>query len=181
HTCFTGTSLWLDPHTKSYVIFLSNRVHPDGKGDVTALRGKVATIAAGALYEAADLESLPADAWRSAFTASDRAHPERAATRGETDAVPTLAGIDVLQAEGFAPLRGKRIGLLTNHTGRTRSGRSTIDALAAAPDVTLVALFSPEHGIRGEADEKVASSRDEKTGAPAYSLSGEWRRPTGDM
>src|SRR5436190_4576406 len=181
HTGFTGTSLWLDPHTKGYVIFLSNRVHPDGKGDVTALRGKVATIAAAALYAPADLESLPPDAWRSAFTADDRAHPDRADVPDANDAAPTLAGIDVLEAERFARLSGRRIGLLTNQTGRTRSGRNTIDAFFAYADVKLVALFSPEHGIRGEADEKVTSSRDEKTGLPIYSLYGETRRPTAEM
>jgi uncharacterized protein YbbC (DUF1343 family)/CubicO group peptidase (beta-lactamase class C family) len=181
HTGFTGTSLWLDPHTKSYVIFLSNRVHPDGKGDVTALRGKVSTIAAAGLYEPADLESLPPDAWRSAFTAQDRAHPERAGMPDAADAAPTLAGIDVLEAERFARLRGKRIGLLTNQTGRTRSGKSTIDAFFESPDVKLVALFSPEHGIRGEADDTIASSRDEKTNLPIHSLYGETRRPTSDM
>ena len=181
HTGFTGTSLWLDPHTKSYVIFLSNRVHPDGKGDVTALRGKVATIAAAALYEPADLESLPADAWRSAFSAEDRAHPDRAGMPDPGETAPTLAGIDVLEAEQFVRLRGKRIGLLTNQTGRTRSGRSTIDAFFTSSELKLVALFSPEHGIRGEADEKVDSSHDEKTGLPVYSLYGETRRPTAEM
>jgi uncharacterized protein YbbC (DUF1343 family) len=141
----------------------------------------VATIAASALYEPADLESLPPDAWRSAFTAEDRAHPDRAPVPDAIGATPTLAGIDVLEAEQFARLRGRRIGLLTNQTGRTRSGKSTIDAFFASPDVKLVALFSPEHGIRGEADEKVASSRDEKTGLPIYSLYGETRHPTAEM
>ena len=92
-----------------------------------------------------------------------------------------LAGIDVLAAENFARLRGKRVGLLTNQTGRSRDGESTIDLLARAPGVTLVALFSPEHGIRGELDEKVDSSRDEKTGLPIHSLYGETRRPTAAM
>jgi len=98
---------------------------------------------------------------------------------GET--APTLAGIDVLETEQFVRLRGKRIGLLTNQTGRTRSGRSTIDAFFTSSELKLVALFSPEHGIRGEADEKVDSSHDEKTGLPVYSLYGETRRPTAEM
>ena len=155
HTGFTGNSLWLDPRSKSYVIFLSNRVHPDGKGDVTALRGKVATVAAAALLTAENSQASGSD--------------------------PVLAGIDVLAADGFARLRGKRVGLLTNQTGRSREGASTIDLLAHANGVMLVALFSPEHGIRGELDEKVASSRDEKTGLPIYSLYGETRRPTDAM
>jgi uncharacterized protein YbbC (DUF1343 family)/CubicO group peptidase (beta-lactamase class C family) len=158
HTGFTGTSLWLDPATKSYVIFLSNRVHPDGKGDVTPLRGKVATVAAAAIA------TLPR-----------RSPAGSAATRG------TLSGIDVLEADGFAALRGKRVGLLTNQAGRSRNGISTIDLLTRAKDVEVMALFSPEHGIRGDADARVASSRDEKTGLPIHSLYGETRRPTARM
>jgi uncharacterized protein YbbC (DUF1343 family) len=161
HTGFTGTSLWMDPGTKGYVIFLSNRVHPDGKGDVTALRGRVATVAAAAL---------------SALNA-DRVRPRD----GAQAELPTLAGIDVLEAEGFARLRGKRVGLLTNHTGRSRKGVSTIDLLASAKDVTLVALFSPEHGIRGQLDERVSSSRDDKTGLSIHSLYGDTRRPSEAM
>ncbi len=92
-----------------------------------------------------------------------------------------LTGIDVLRAEGFVPLRGKRVGLVTNHTGLARDGASTIDVLFGAKDVRLVALFSPEHGIRGTVDDKVASSTDEKTRLPIYSLYGETRRPTAAM
>ncbi|MBI3493342.1 MAG: DUF1343 domain-containing protein [Acidobacteria bacterium] len=166
HTGFTGTSLWLDPQTKSYVIFLSNRVHPDGKGDVTPLRARVATVAAAALYSMEDVARTAVAA--RAFQASAR-H------------APTLAGIDVLAAENFARLRGKRVGLLTNQTGRSRQGTSTIDLLAHAPGVTLVALFSPEHGIRGQLDEKVPSTHDEQTGLPIHSLYGDTRRPTDAM
>jgi uncharacterized protein YbbC (DUF1343 family)/CubicO group peptidase (beta-lactamase class C family) len=156
HTGFTGTSLWLDPSTRSYVIFLSNRVHPDGTGDVTALRGRVATIAAAVISEL-------------------RTSEEPRTT------LPTLAGIDVLAAERYAPLAGKRVGLLTNQTGRLRTGVSTVDALAHAPGVQLVALFSPEHGIRGDRDEPVASTRDAETGLPIYSLYGDARRPSAAM
>ena len=93
----------------------------------------------------------------------------------------TLNGIDVLEAQNFAPLTGKRVGLITNQTGVDRSGRSTIDLLAHAPGVKLVALFSPEHGIRGTVDERVASSQDAATGLPVYSLYGETLRPTDAM
>ncbi len=176
HTGFTGTSLWLEPQTNSYVVFLSNRVHPDGKGDVTPLRAKVATVAAAALLNDADVATLRSSyQTRRAESAAGRG-AERAARH---DAV--LAGIDVLEAEGFARLRGKRVGLLTNQTGRLRSGASTIDALFGARDVTLAALFSPEHGIRGQLDEKVASSKDVKTGLPIYSLYGDTQRPTAEM
>src|SRR5213079_1956353 len=84
---------------------------------------------------------------------------------------------DVLVREQFGRLKGRRVGLVTNHTGRDRDGRATVDLLHQAPAVTLVALFSPEHGIRGALDEKVADSKDEKTGLPVYSLYGERRAP----
>jgi uncharacterized protein YbbC (DUF1343 family) len=94
---------------------------------------------------------------------------------------PVQTGIDVLRAEGFAILRGKRVGLITNHTGRARDGATTIDLIHGAKDVKLVALFSPEHGIRGVLDSKVPSEKDEKTGLVIHSLYGETRRPTGEM
>jgi uncharacterized protein YbbC (DUF1343 family) len=96
-------------------------------------------------------------------------------------AAQTLTGIDVLEAQNFAPLAGKRVGLITNQTGIDRSGRSTTDLLAHAPGVKLVALFSPEHGIRGAVDERVPSAKDEATGLPIYSLYGETERPTPAM
>jgi uncharacterized protein YbbC (DUF1343 family) len=93
----------------------------------------------------------------------------------------TLTGIDVLEAQDFAPLKGKRVGLITNQTGVDRNGRSTIDLLAHVPGVKLVALFSPEHGIRGVVDERVSSSTDAATGLPVYSLYGDTERPTDAM
>src|ERR1700693_1980265 len=93
-------------------------------------------------------------------------------------AAQTITGIDVLEAQGFAPLAGKRIGLITNQTGVDRNRQSTIDLLAHAPGVKLVALFSPEHGIRGVADERVTSSTDAATGLPVFSLYGDPLRPT---
>jgi len=175
HTGFTGTSLWLDPGTKSYVIFLSNRVHPDGKGDVNALRGRVATVAAAAMLSSDDVSRA---AGARAFQGSAIAErPARAVAPHE----PVLTGIDMLAAERFARLKGKRVGLLTNQTGRSSSGESTIDLLAHAPGVTLVSLFSPEHGIRGVLDDNVPSTRDEKTGLPIHSLYGDTRRPTDAM
>jgi uncharacterized protein YbbC (DUF1343 family)/CubicO group peptidase (beta-lactamase class C family) len=180
HTGFTGTSLWLDPRSRGYVVFLSNRVHPDGKGDVTALRARVATIAAAAILTPVDLvttQNEPRD-----FSRPAPAAPVPGRSSETTPAhAPTLNGIDVLEAESFARLRGKRVGLITNLTGQSRGGVSTIDLLARAKDVTLVALFSPEHGIRGQLDEKVPSSRDEKTGLAIHSLYGDTRRPTAAM
>jgi uncharacterized protein YbbC (DUF1343 family) len=183
HTGFTGTSLWLDPGSKSYVIFLSNRVHPDGKGDVTALRGRVATIAASAMLDVGTraTSAVATSAVARGFQprVSDAAPPS--APKSVALHRETLTGIDVLEAEGFARLRGKRVGLVTNQTGQSRRGVSTIDLLAHANDVRLVALFSPEHGIHGVLDENVPSTRDEKTGLPIHSLYGATRRPTPPM
>jgi uncharacterized protein YbbC (DUF1343 family) len=92
-----------------------------------------------------------------------------------------MPGIDVLAAEGFSILKGKRVGLVTNHTGLSVTGVTTIDLIHKAPGVTLVSLFSPEHGIRGILDSDVPSSRDERTGLPIHSLYGETRRPTEAM
>lgn len=90
-------------------------------------------------------------------------------------------GVDELEARGFDVLAGKRVGLITNHTGLNRAAKPTIDVLMEAPEVNLVALYSPEHGIRGTADEKVGDGIDEKTGLPIFSLYGETRKPTPEM
>src|SRR5262250_1781740 len=87
-------------------------------------------------------------------------------------------GLDVLESQRFAPLRGKHVGIITNHTGLDSQGKSTIDLLTHAPGVQVVALFSPEHGIAGHADEKVSSSKDPTTGLPVFSLYGETNRPS---
>ena len=86
-------------------------------------------------------------------------------------------GIDVLVADEFRPLRGLKVGLVTNHTGVTREGKSTIDVLFRAPEVKLIKLFSPEHGIRGEVDATVADGKDDATGLPIVSLYGKERKP----
>jgi uncharacterized protein YbbC (DUF1343 family) len=91
------------------------------------------------------------------------------------------SGLDVLEAEKFAPLRGKHIGLITNHTGLDAQGRSTVDLLSKAAGVQLVALFSPEHGLAGRNDEKIGSTKDAATGLPIFSLYGENLRPTDAM
>ncbi len=173
HTGFTGTSLWIDPVTDMFVIFLSNRVHPDGKGDVTPLRARVATIAASVIGDVS-----PAVRSSSAWTGRD--FGPSGTPPPAPPPVPVLSGIDVLRANGFAALQGKRVGLLTNHTGRARDGATTIDLLHAAKGLTLARLFSPEHGIRGILDASVPSSTDE-TGLTIQSLYGDTRRPTAAM
>jgi uncharacterized protein YbbC (DUF1343 family) len=92
-------------------------------------------------------------------------------------------GIEVLLRDSLHALQGKRVGLITNHTGRDRRGTSTIDLLHRAPGVRLTALFAPEHGIRGvaAAGEKIASSVDSATGIPIHSLYGQTRVPTAEV
>jgi uncharacterized protein YbbC (DUF1343 family)/CubicO group peptidase (beta-lactamase class C family) len=185
HTGFTGTSLWIDPATETFVVFLSNRVHPDGKGDVTAVRGRVASIVASSITDASvDKERADSARFASEVLASlARVTSANAAANAVANVLPppadaeVLTGIDVLERDNFKQLAGLRIGLVTNHTGRDRRGRQTIDVLREAANVKLVALFSPEHGIRGGADEKISDTKDEKTGLPIYSLYGESRRP----
>jgi uncharacterized protein YbbC (DUF1343 family)/CubicO group peptidase (beta-lactamase class C family) len=180
HTGFTGTSLWVDPVSKLYVVFLSNRVHPDGKGDVTPLRGKVATAAVAAAIESGSVVG-PGSSPGVRMTGTDFSIAPGSPAAVIAGNAAVLPGIDVLAAGGFAPLQGKRVGLVTNHTGIAANGESTIDILHKAPGVKLVALFSPEHGIRGILDADVPSSKDEKTGLTIHSLYGDTRRPTEAM
>jgi uncharacterized protein YbbC (DUF1343 family) len=157
HTGFTGTSLWIDPPSQTAVILLTSRLHPNGKGNVVPLRRRVATLVAASIVKPPFPEPhlAPAGAVR-----------------------PVLCGQDVLKRDGFKPLKGRRVGLVTNHTGKDRDGQSTIDLLHKAQGVKLVALFSPEHGIRGALDAPVPDGKDQKTGLPVYSLYGKTRRPT---
>ncbi|GIW98198.1 MAG: hypothetical protein KatS3mg111_1531 [Pirellulaceae bacterium] len=154
HGGFTGTVMWIDPELDLFFIFLSNRVHPDGKGSVNHLAGQIANRIATAIRD----DTAPA-------------YPH-----------PTSCGIDVLEEDGFRVLRGQRIGLITNHTGRLRDGRTTIEVLAAAPEVDLRVLFSPEHGLEGKLDvARINDSRDRRTGLKVFSLYGDTRRPTPAM
>jgi uncharacterized protein YbbC (DUF1343 family)/CubicO group peptidase (beta-lactamase class C family) len=199
HTGWTGTSLWIDPTTDSFVILLTNRNHPDESGNVIALRGKVATIVASAITDKNPEELVNASQATALLAAvgaissgsqSTSAPSAPASNEKERAAAPARVvgqvrpGIDTLEENSFKQLSGMRVALLTNQTGLTRDGRSTIDVLssakAKAAGVTLSKLFSPEHGIRGALDEKVSDSVDEKTGLPVRSLYGdtpESRRP----
>jgi len=157
HTGFTGTILWIDPTSKTFYVFLSNRVHPNGKGDVRALQVALGTLSA----KAAGVHSsgaTPRVDW---------------VTRGDD----VFNGIDTLVAERFAPLQGMKIGVITNHSGIDRAGNPTIDLLRSAPGVDVRAIFSPEHGLFGAADAKVGDMRDPVRGLPVYSLYGESRKP----
>ena len=172
HTGYTGTAMWIDPASKTFMIILTSRLHPNGHGNVKPLRAKTAAAVAAAVpmgppalaaLPDADLEPV-----MTGYGASDR--PDR-----------VRPGIEVLAASGFAPLVGKRIGVITNHTGIDASGRSTLNLLLRAPGVKVRAIFSPEHGLSGQLDEKVASGKDASTGLPVYSLYGKTMRPTAAM
>jgi len=173
HTGFTGTSIWIDPASEMFLIFLSNRVHPDGKGDVGPLRGRVATIVAGSVTDTAAVARAREQS--AEFYLDSYKTLKQFAASEAANSVKVLSGIDVLERDNFKQLAGMRIGLITNHTGRNREGRQTIDVLNKAPGVKLVALFSPEHGIRGLLDDNVGDSKDDATGLPIYSLYGESR------
>ncbi len=157
HGGFTGTAMWIDPGLDLFVIFLSNRVHPDGKGSVNPLAGKIGSIAAAAIDDATELSPV--------------ARPRGSAR--------VLCGIDVLERDGFQLLNGKRVGLITNQTGVNAEGITTAKLLHDAPNVQLVALLSPEHGLEGKLDvPEIKDGEDGGTGLKVYSLYGKTRRPT---
>jgi len=173
HTGFTGTSLWIDPTTKTYIVLLTNAVHPRGQGSAVALRTKVATAVANALSltppEKEDLRWVSLTGYNEAQSGARRLSTRNGAVK---------TGIDVLEEKAFASLAGPggvktRIGLVTNQTGLDSSGRRTIDVLAGAPGVSLDAIFSPEHGVTGTLDTtNVSNTKDEATGVPVYSVYG---------
>jgi len=188
HTGWTGTSIWIDPFSQSFLIFLSNRNHPDESGNVTRLRGILGTLAAEAISDF-NFAYVPGALEPSRFSPSlvgttstsspisDHTVPSSPRDTKVTR-LKTLNGIDVLVRDKFAPLKGLRVALITNHTGHDRERNPTIDLLKNAPGVELKALFSPEHGIRGLKDEAVGDSVDARSGLPVYSLYGERRKPT---
>ena len=156
HGGFTGTVLWIDPELDLFFIFLSNRVHPDGKGSVNHLAGQILNVVASSL------------------TAASSQEPSKF--------VPVLTGIDVLARNAFRQLKGQRIGLITNHTGRDQEGISTAKLLAEANNVELTALFSPEHGFEGKLDvPSIEDAEDKSTGLKIFSLYGKTRKPTEAM
>ncbi|HKG99007.1 MAG TPA: exo-beta-N-acetylmuramidase NamZ domain-containing protein, partial [Pyrinomonadaceae bacterium] len=174
HTGYTGTSIWIDPASKTFVVLLTNRVHPSDKTNITQLRSFVASIVAGSITEppyapvfdyisAPPMAEIPRAPMGRSIPPAGPLHP-------------VLTGIDVLERDGFKQLEGRKVGLITNHTGRNRAGRSTIDVMAEAKNVKLVALFAPEHGLRGVEDNIVGNAKDEKTGLPVYSLYDKDRR-----
>ena len=153
HTGFTGTSLWLDPGSQTYVILLANSVHPARGKSITSLRSRVATIVAAQVGAGA-----------------------------ATTLLPTMTGLDVWESQNFRALAGKRVGLITNHTGIDRNRSRNIDRMRAA-GVNITAIFSPEHGFLGAEDQlNVSNTKDVSTGIRVWSLyEGANRRPSAQM
>jgi uncharacterized protein YbbC (DUF1343 family)/CubicO group peptidase (beta-lactamase class C family) len=161
HTGFTGTSLWIDPASRTYVILLTNAVHPKAGKNLNPLRSKLATIAAGALGITPPNASL---------TGASETLEGAGLRRMLAPNHEVLTGLDVLEADKFAALEGKRIGLITNHTGLDRNGKRNVDAMREA-GVRVTALFAPEHGITGKQDRPdIADDKDVPTGLPVWSL-----------
>ena len=166
HTGFTGTSLWIDPSSRSYVILLTNVVHPHRGKSINSLRSRVATIAAA---------SFGINAPGVKLTGYNETSTGPGLHREVAPNGPVFTGLDVLAKENFEPLRGSRIGLITNHTGLSRDGKRNVDLMLAS-GVRVISLFTPEHGLTGGEDqENVRDSRDPATGLPVISL---YRGPT---
>ncbi len=170
HTGWTGTSIWIDPFSQSFLIFLSNRNHPSEKGNISDLRRELGSRAA----EAIDDFNFAGVPGALAPRPAAEEHGSQSQRRGQGT---VRNGIDVLVKNNYLPLKGKRIGLITNQTGHDRERTATIDLLLKAPGVTLTALFSPEHGIRGMMDQAVNDATDERTGLPIFSLYGKSQKP----
>ncbi|WP_248795470.1 serine hydrolase [Pseudomonas sp. MWU13-2105] len=174
HTGYTGTGLWIDQLTQQFIVILSNRVYPNDRGDARPLRTQLLALLAsrGASASAAQIGRLQPSALPAL----------RAAEGLPISTGPVQTGIDVLEAQQFAPLAGLRVGLLTNHSGFDANGRRTVDVLAHAAGVTLAALFSPEHGLNSDLDERVGDVLDPATGLTVHSLYGATRRfPAGSL
>jgi uncharacterized protein YbbC (DUF1343 family) len=184
HTGFTGTSLWIDPVTDTYIVLLTNAVHPHGGKSTVSLRCKVAT----AVVQALNLTVAEQDKLRLAeITGYNELMPASRRIAARNGDVKT--GIDVLEAHNFRELHANaihpvRVGLVTNQTGIDARGDRTADVLAHAPGVKLAAIFSPEHGLAGKLDTTaIGNSKDKATGVPIYSVYGDTdakRRPTID-
>jgi uncharacterized protein YbbC (DUF1343 family)/CubicO group peptidase (beta-lactamase class C family) len=176
HTGFTGTSIWIDPLTQTYIIILTNAVHPRGGNmNTVSLRSRVATAVADALKLEVKDEDKARLATITGYNETLAAQRRLSIRNGSV-----LAGIDVLESQNFAALRGsasgakpRRIGLLTNQTGVDSQGRRTIDVLSQVPGVELAAIFAPEHGALGQLDTpQVGKSVDAATHVPVYSVYG---------
>lgn len=172
HTGYTGTSLWIDPVSQTYVVILTNRNFLTD-GSIEDLRSKIATVAASA--------SCPVPGRRTQDTPGDDQEGAKSIIAKKPQHRSVQTGIDVLVSENFAPLSGLNIGLITNHTGLDAQGERTLDLLFRAKNLRLKAVFSPEHGLSGDRDSAVPSETEPVTGVPIYSLYGSVKQPTDKM
>ena len=159
HTGFTGTSVWIDPFSRTYVILLTNVVHPHRGKSLTSFRSRVATIVAASYGITAPGVNL---------TGYNETITGPGLHREVEHQGDVLTGLDVLAADRFAPLQGKRIGLITNQTGLARDGKRNVDLMLAA-GVKITALFSPEHGLAGAEDRRTSAIP--KTRPPGFPCS----------
>ena len=164
HTGFTGTSLWIDPERELFVILLTNRVHPTRANKlIREARPAIADAVVRALADPGTSDAAP--------------EPPPPAREPETATVKV--GLETLAAGQVAWLQGKRLGLVVHRASVTLDGRHAIDVLQAA-ELDVVRLFTPEHGLRGEAaaGQAVSGGQDPVSGLPVVSLYGERRRPS---
>ena len=199
HGGFTGTGLWIDPESELYVVFLANRVHPDGNGSCNRLIGDVGQVASDAIdwsipptprvtlspwsqVECTDTATEQTASNPLADPPSQRSMGSVVSAEPETkEKRSVLSGIDVLRRDRFDRLDGARVGLITNPTGMAKDGVRTTVLLHEASNVELVSLFSPEHGLYAMKDGVVTDETDSSTGLRVWSLYGETRRPTAAM
>lgn len=170
HTGYTGTALWIDFVQQRFVVLLTSRLHPDGAGDARPLRRQVAALVA----------SLGEPLQAAALAPIDPAFAQQVAPAAPP-APRVQTGIDVLRMQDYAPLRGRKVGLVTHLAAIDGQGWRTLDRLRHAPGVQLVRVFSPEHGLYGDLEGRIASGVERFSGIGVQSLYGETRRPTGAM
>jgi uncharacterized protein YbbC (DUF1343 family)/CubicO group peptidase (beta-lactamase class C family) len=175
HKGYAGTMLWIDPVTRTYVIVLTNRVYMGHRGDAELLRTRILAVVAEAAGNLSNAEVLRREP---ALAAWCKSNPDcmSADVKGLVK-----TGADLLEASHFAPLKGLRVGLITNSAAVDSVGRGLLQVMSAAPDVRLVALFTPEHGFSARAEVSVAPGVERESGIATFSLYGATRRPSSEM
>jgi hypothetical protein len=168
HTGFTGTGIWIDPISGTYVIILTNRLHPIGKGNADPLRSQILSLVSGVVGMVSPEQAL-------------EKKPSLKNYYGVDSQGKVQTGLDILVAKKFSSLVGLRVGLITNHSGVDSGGRRSVDLIHRAPGVSLVKIFSPEHGLSGKLEGRVRHTRDSLTGLPVYSLYGDILKPSKKM
>jgi uncharacterized protein YbbC (DUF1343 family) len=187
HGGYTGVSLWIDPELDLFVYFASNRVHPNAESNVVSLQAQITDAAVEALHPlpascSAEVAATPAPAPVAAQLPAALAPAPAAALAPAPVPVPLVrAGIDVLRERGYEELRGRRVALVTHRAAVAADGSTTLDLLSSAPEVQLVAILSPEHGLEAKSEGAIRNTRDTRTDLPVYSLYGKTLRPTASM